>query len=193
MANLFLIQDCKAEYSKNLLPVDSAYNGTNTWVVSAGATAINSTDENYAGTKSLKITINDNLSTIQVYTVTDSFTASKSGKYNFAFRLFEKSIINRPSGISGRIKLYRNGVFFKNLEFNTVDENIFIGIIFKRFSWETFCCQIDLVATTVLSWVYEFDATGDENMQNIFYIDGVKIEYDDRKLNGQPTYYTEPV
>lgn len=193
MANLFLIQDCKAEYSKNLLPVDSAYNGTNTWVVSAGATAINSTDENYAGTKSLKITINDNLSTIQVYTVTDSFTASKSGKYNFAFRLFEKSITNRPSGISGRIKLYRNGVFFKNLEFNTVDENIFIGIIFKRFSWETFCCKIDLVATTVLSWVYEFDATGDENMQNIFYIDGVKIEYDDRKLNGQPTYYTEPV
>lgn len=192
MSQLFLIQDCKAEYSKNLAPIESGYNGTNTFVVSSGGTAQNSIENVYSGAKSLRISVPHSNNNITVSTITDVYTAFKTGIYVFAFRVLENSLTQFANNFIININFYKNNVFYKTLKYNTYEANFLNLLEYQQKVWNTFSGSLDLAQNDVLTWSYEFDAEVTQAKTSIFYIDGVKIEYDDRKLNGQPTYYTEP-
>ena len=188
---LFLIQNCKPEYSKNLLPIDSAYNGTNTWVITGGIAAENSNENVYSGQKSLKITTPHSFNTKICSTATDLYSAFKTGKYIFGFRVYENSIVTNNFTI--KINFFKNNVFYKSENFNTYEQNFLGQLDYKKNTWNTFSTILDLQINEILTWSFELYNEVTQPKTSYFYFDGLKLEFDDRKLNGQPTYYTEPV
>lgn len=190
---LFIIQDCKAEYSKNLLPINSSYNGTNTWLITGGSAAENSSEIVYSGQKSLKITAPHSFNTIICSTATDIYSAFKTGKYVFGFRVYENSITTLANNFAVKVNFFKNNVFYKSEKYNTYEQNFLGQLDYKQNTWNTFSTILDMQINDILTWSFELDNEITQPKTSYFYFDGLKLEYDDRKLNGQPTYYTEPV
>lgn len=190
MENLILFTSCKAEYSKNLLSIDSGYNATNTWVVSNGTSAINSDETSYAGIKSLKVSVPHNLNKI-ISTVTDTFSCLINGNYVFSFRLYEKVNPQFANNFNIKINFFKNNIFYKTCFYNIYGDN-FLQNKPDLAKWNTFATILELNNQDVLTWNYEFEPIVPQNATSVLFIDGLKLEFDDRKLNGQPTFYTEP-
>lgn len=187
---LLITQNCKPEYSKNLLSIDSSYNEKNTWLVTDGLIADNSTEIIYSGLKSLKITAPHSANTKICSTKTDLYSAFKTGKYIFGFRVLEETLFSNNFTI--KINFFKNNVFYKTESYNTYEQNFLGELDFKKKVWNTFSAILNLQINDILTWNYQLENEIIQPKTSYFYIDGLKLEFDDRKLNGQPTYYTEP-
>lgn len=181
----------RCEYSENIISPNSSYNTDLTWdIISGSGTITNSSENKYAGAKSLKVEWLNMNSPLEFKTDTDTFTAAKTGKYVFSHHIFEaNNNQTMPCGLAYDLKIFKNGSYLFDINFNNeaLDDNV---SALKNWNCRSF--TIGLNQGDVMTWHYKLKNGQTLLGSVIHFIDGLKIELDDRNLYGMPTYYLPP-
>lgn len=175
-----------ARYSDNLLNTFCNFNTPHTWnKVSGGANVgviENSISQTYSGKRAIKLTFVNtgecifNAGGFQMQT-----NITSSGVYLLSYR-FAKD--NTPSEVIAKVQIYINGTLFPN---NEIIQTLSTENGFVDFQWNTFYQEISLNDGDIVDFAFsvQCDTTGVD-----FYIDGLKLELNDRNLN-VPSIYSE--
>lgn len=175
-----------ARYSDNLLNSFCNFNTVHSWNIVSGAEFVspilNSSLKKYAGNSAINIPFIGSGETI--------FNAggeqmlkgiNKDGVYLLSYRLFKS---NDTSSINLKVQVYVNDVLFP---VNTLEQTLHTDEGFVDGEWNTYFQQLELVNGDVLD--FAFSVESDETGVNLF-IDGLKLELNDRNLN-VPSVYSE--
>jgi hypothetical protein len=180
------------EYSENLLPQVALFDDTIPVNLTSGTAVFSFIgDQNFAGGKALFITL-------QSYKTTDiafnfggalTTTVNKSGNYIFSFRLLKvgNTAISFPP-FTIYAKVFIDGI-------NTDDIECHMSSDFENdgSKWVSFSQNISLNNTQTIDFSFYIDADLSFPFDNLnFYLDGLKLEYDDRFL-GTPSIYSKPL
>tara|TARA_R100000541_G_scaffold45643_1_gene52620 strand:+ start:3833 stop:4912 length:1080 start_codon:yes stop_codon:yes gene_type:complete len=186
------ITEFREEYSENLLPANSLFNNAIPVNLTSGSASFDFTnDYNFAGGKSLYCFM-------QSYKTTDiafnfgselTTTINNTGNYIFSFRLLNANTttIGFPAFVI-YAKIWVNGINVDDLEFHMVSDETTYS---KK--WVTFAQSYNFTQTDEVDFSFYIDADLSYPFNNLgFYIDGLKLEYDDRFL-GTPSIYSKPL
>lgn len=187
LTQLAKITNSRNEYSENLLMPFCTFDKTHTWnIISGGANGIvsNSSVRKFEGSKSLRVdfTGTDEL----VFSSGSSemnVTAQKDGIYIFSVRYF-KELVFSESDVLITINVFKNSIPFLELE-----ADLYSSSVFDDGKWNNYAQSFQLDEGDVLSFTIK--AQCDTTTTN-FYIDGLKLELDDRNL-GIPSVYSRPI
>ena len=180
MAQGILINSFRPEYSENLLPDMSGNisisSGTNT------TQAYNSLI-NFDKNNSIKTTFVVNGDTDRTTFSVDGYTTTikNTGSHILSYRFLKTS--NDPD-ITFWVQMFVNGILTAD---TTIETNLNTDIVVNK--WFCFAQSFNLNTNDVIT--FKFQAVSDV-VSSVLYIDGFKLEYDDRNL-GTPSIYSRPL
>jgi len=180
MAQGILINSFRPEYSENLLPDMSGNisisSGTNT------TQAYNSLI-NFDKNNSIKTTFVVNGDTDRATFSVDGYTTTikNTGSHILSYRFLKTS--NDPD-ITFWVQMFVNGILTAD---TTIETNLNTDIVVNK--WFCFAQSFNLNTNDVIT--FKFQAVSDV-VSSVLYIDGFKLEYDDRNL-GTPSIYSRPL
>ena len=192
-----------SQYNENVLSQDFTFDNTLPWGLTvgmgSGATAVNSTDQHYEGTKALKIlhpTYDLQEVTFRPTTPGDyEYTVGRTGDHIFSIRAMIVAIAPNLPEVYGGISFYANGAGspFKTFPL-IIGNNSDPEFSFSYNKWECFYELVNLVEGDVISLSIhiENDASYTPGTLEIHF-DGFKLEYVEDKIYSLPTYYTKPI
>lgn len=174
-----------AEYSENLLTPFCTFDQAHTWnIISGGTNGVVSNSDNrvFEGLQSLRVDFTDVGTIVFSSGSTEmNFTAKQDGIYILSSRFFRE--LTATGDVAFGFNLFKNGISYLELNENFNTENFELG------KWNTFAQSIQLEDGDVLSFTFDIDSSvADEHI----YIDGLKLELDDRNL-GIPSIYSKPI
>lgn len=174
-----------SEYSENLLTPFCTFDKTHTWnIISGGANGIvsNSNVRKFDGLKSLRVDFTGIGQLVFSSGSTEmDFTAPKDGIYILSSRFFRE--LTATGDVSFEFTLFKNAIPFLEINENFNTETFELG------KWNNFAQSFELEEGDVLSFVLKI---GSSITGNHIYIDGLKLELDDRNL-GIPSVYSRPI
>lgn len=178
------ITNSVVEYSENLLTPFCTFDKTHTWnIISGGANGIvsNSSVRKFEGSKSLRVDFTGVGQLVFSSGSTEmNFTAPKDGIYILSSRFFRE--LTATGDVSFEFTLFKNAIPFLEINENFNTETFELG------KWNNFAQSFELEEGDVLSFVLKI---GSSITGNHIYIDGLKLELDDRNL-GIPSVYSRP-
>ena len=184
MAQVVQIQQCRAEYSENLLPIMEDRTLTITSGMANGAVNYN-TNFHFDEGSSIKMDITSSgLNKFINFNLSDySVTASKTANYIFSYRLKK---VNPTDSIDFAVEIFVNGILSTD---TTYDNNLAVNGNWTNLHWNTFAQSISLNAGDVLTFRFIMNT---DLLITSLYLDGLKLELDDRFL-GVPSIYSKPL
>jgi len=187
--NGILINKKKSEHAENLINPNSTFDRDLVWTVNGSGTVTHSGDRVFAGRKALKVDWTDMTSSLEFYTNDQQVTAPYTGYYQFTHEINEVSTNpTLPCGLDYEIKFFKNGSGSPfQVQQQAADSNT------TRNKWNCFSQRIFLNQNDVLTFKIEFKFGQELLGSVVHYLDGFKLEFDDKKLNGVPTIYTTPL
>lgn len=188
--NAPLIVNERAIYSENLLNKESLFDDDTVFNVTSGSGTVTITNEkHYENDKCAKIVWTDIENPLTFYSAGDTYTAEYDGTHFFSWALYVFS--NNPTMTPTfllRIKAYKNAVLYKEFtsSCSPAENETYQDNVFQRFGQ-----SLELEQGDVLTWSYEC-VYGQYLLGTItVYLDGLKLELDDRNL-GVPSVYSKP-
>jgi len=183
MAQVVQIQQCRAEYSENLLPIME----DRTLIITSGMAngAVNyNTNFHFDEGSSIKMDITSSgLNKFINFNLSDySVTAPKTANYIFSYRLKK---VNPTDSIDFAVEIFVNGILSTD---TTYDNNLAVNGDWTNLHWNTFAQSISLNAGDVLTFRFIMNT---DLLITSLYLDGLKLELDDRFL-GVPSIYSKP-
>jgi hypothetical protein len=184
MAQLAHIQQCRPEYSENLLPIIEGRALTITEGMANGSVNYN-TNIYFDEGSSIKMDITSSgLNKFINFNLSDySVTAPKTGSYIFSYRLKK---VNPTDSIDFAVEIFVNGILSTE---TTYDNNLAVNGDWTNLNWNTFAQSISLDAGDVLTFRFIMNT---DLLITSLYLDGLKLELDDRFL-GIPSIYSKPL
>ena len=169
--------------SKNVLTKACNFNSAHTWNSDSNSVATSNESKSYYGLRSLLIIYVDSgvYSTIDYGDDSLLTIIKETGNYIFALRLFKE---DDSVDIDFRIKLVVNGIVTTNTTFNA---NVFDSSGYNNSQWTCYFQNIELTEDDEVDFIIE---TRSDSVGAKLYVDGMKLELDDRGL-GYPSIYTE--
>jgi len=192
MAQGILINDFRPEYSENLFPVKALFDEALTVNLTEGLASFDFLDEeSFAGGKSLFCFLQSYKTTNIAFNFgSDIITTIKNtGNHIFSFRMLNaNTTVEFFPAFVIYAKVWVNGINTDDIEFHMVSDPTTYS---KK--WVSFCQSINLTKDDEVNFSFYIDADLSYPFNNIgFYIDGLKLEYDDRFL-GTPSMYSRPL
>jgi len=192
MAQGILINDFRPEYSENLFPVKALFDEALTVNLTEGLASFDFLDEeSFAGGKSLFCFLQSYKTTNIAFNFgSDIITTIKNtGNHIFSFRMLNaNTTVEFFPAFVIYAKVWVNGINTDDIEFHMVSDPTTYS---KK--WVSFCQSINLTKDDEVNFSFYVDADLSYPFNNIgFYIDGLKLEYDDRFL-GTPSIYSRPL
>jgi len=188
MAEVLITQQETPKYSENLFPLFTAFNEPYTgWNIMSGVGAVANSDvEKYKGNYSLRVITNE-ADTVLVFDSANNgfeFIAPKTGTYIFSVKVFIPSDYD-TNDVYGVFDTYVNGSGIGDYQFEFSNQ----ASSFEHDKWNNFFQIIQLTEGDEYNLSFKFyaDAIGCRA-----YLDGFKIELDDRNLV-LPSRYTFPL
>ncbi len=183
MAQVVQIQQCRAEYSENLLPIME----DRTLIITSGMAngAVNyNTNFHFDEGSSIKMDITSSgVNKFINFNLSDySVTAPKTANYIFSYRLKK---VNPTDSIDFAVEIFVNGILSTE---TTYDNNLAVNGDWTNLHWNTFAQSISLNAGDVLTFRFIMNT---DLLITSLYLDGLKLELDDRFL-GIPSIYSKP-
>lgn len=189
MADLVNITNFKSEYTENLLTPFCSFDDDFSWnTVTGGSNAVvsNSTTRKFEGLRALRVDFTGTSEIVFNSGGTEmNFIAPKDGIYTMSAR-FLKELVDVTSDINVSLYLFKNGI--SSLDYD-LTANLYQSSGFIDGVWNCYAQSINLLAGDVIS--FNFKANSD-SIGAHFYIDGLKLEYNDRQLLAMPAIYTRP-
>ena len=183
MAQLVQIQQCRAEYSENLLPIMEGRTLTITSGMADGAVNYNNNFHFDEGSSiKMDITRSGLNKFINFYLSDYSVTAPKTANYIFSYRLKK---VNPTDSIDFSVEIFVNGILSTD---TTYYNNLAVNGNWTNLHWNTFAQSISLNAGDVLTFRFIMNT---DLLITSLYLDGLKLELDDRFL-GVPSIYSKP-
>ena len=184
MAQVVRIQQCRAEYSENLLPIMEDRTLTITSGMANGAVNYN-TNFHFDEGSSIKMDITSSgVNKFINFNLSDySVTAPKTANYIFSYRLKK---VNPTDSIDFAVEIFVNGILSTD---TTYDNNLSVNGYWTNLHWNTFAQSISLNAGDVLTFRFIMNT---DLLITSLYLDGLKLELDDRFL-GVPSIYSKPL
>lgn len=178
-----------ARYSDNLLNSFCTFNSVHSWnKVSGGANVgkiENSTQDKYAGKSAIKVTfVNTGECIFNAGGSQMQTNITSSEVYLLSYR-FAKD--NTPSEVIVKIQMYVNGNLFPQ---NEIIQTLSAENGFVNGQWNTFFQEVSLNDSDVVD--FAFSVQSDTVGVNL-YIDGLKLEKNDRNLNVPSVYSEVPI
>jgi len=175
-----------ARYSDNLLNSFSNFNSPHTWNVLSGGSNVgvieNSTTENYAGLRSIKIPfINTGECIFNAGGSEMEVNIPKDGVHLLSYRLYKEDL---DAEITLKVQMYVDGNLFPE---NEIIQTLSTANGFVEEEWNTFYQEVTLGGDQVVDFAFSVQSN---SAGKILYIDGLKLEFDDRNLN-IPSIYSE--
>ena len=183
MAQVAQIQQCRAEYSENLLPIMEDRTLTITSGMADGAVNYN-TNFYFDEGSSIKMDITSSgLNKFINFNLSDFIvTAPKTANYIFSYRLKK---VNPTDSIDFAVEIFVNGILSTE---TTYDNNLAVNGDWTNLHWNTFAQSISLNAGDILTFRFIMNT---DSLITSLYLDGLKLELDDRFL-GIPSIYSKP-
>lgn len=183
MAQIAVIQQCRPEYSENLLPIMEDRTLTITSGMANGTVNYNNNFHFDEGS-SIKMDITSSgLNKFINFNLSDySVTAPKTANYIFSYRLKK---VNPTDSIDFAVEIFVNGILSTD---TTYDNNLAVNGDWTNLHWNTFAQSISLNAGDVLTFRFIMNT---DLLITSLYLDGLKLELDDRFL-GVPSIYSKP-
>jgi len=184
MANTYITVQENPKYSENLLPTFAEFNDNITWnVVEGGSNAVaeNNSAKVYAGERALLFTFTGTGGITIDKTDELSFVAPQTGNYIVSIRAYVQSTYS-SADINFRMYSFINAVNTNDIDFNV--DTIANGFQYNK--WNTFYQVFPMEAGDVFDCQLKAQST---EIGAKIYLDGFKIELDDRGL-GIPSRYT---
>ena len=183
MAQVVQIQQCRAEYSENILPIME----DRTLIITSGMAngAVNyNTNFHFDEGSSIKMDITSSgLNKFINFNLSDFIvTAPKTANYIFSYRLKK---VNPTDSIDFAVEIFVNGILSTD---TTYDNNLAVNGDWSNLHWNTFAQSISLNAGDVLTFRFIMNT---DLLITSLYLDGLKLELDDRFL-GIPSIYSKP-
>lgn len=188
MAEVVITQQESPKYSENLFPLFTAFNEPYAgWNIMSGVGAVANSDvEKYKGNYSLRVITNEADTVLAFDSANDGFefTAPKTGNYIFSVKVFIPSDYD-TNEVYGVFDTYVNGSGIGDYQFEFSNQ----ASSFEHDKWNNFFQIIQLTEGDEYNLSFKFyaDAIGCRA-----YLDGFKIELDDRNLV-LPSRYTFPL
>jgi hypothetical protein len=186
MAQLVHIQQCRAEYSENLLSDNSVITDQSN-IIKVSGSALSTAQKNNENffEKSQSIKVFNNSSAIPlVFFAQNSFDfiTNNDGNYILSLRVLHKQVTAFDHKL--KVNIFANGFYSHTLELSIADT--------QRNEWLTFAQSFNISNNVSIGMTFEFliDPT-DPSEQCELWLGGVKMEYDDRNL-GIPSVYSLP-
>jgi len=173
------IDNFRAEYSENLLP---NMDGSVDRIYGSNLTVAYNTSTVFDGTKSMKVTFITPFGDVDraAFIINDyTTTIKKTGQHIMSYRLYKED----DAATFFFVKIFVNGILLTS---NTIDNDL---TVFDTTGWNCYAQSINVNAGDTI--LYEFEAYSDTE-NSVLYIDGLKLEYDDRFL-GTPSIYSRPI
>jgi len=183
MATTVITTDESVKYNENLLPTFAEFNENITWnVVEGGSNAVaeNNQAKAYAGQRSLLFTFTGTGGIAIDKTDQLSFVAPQTGNYIISIRAYVSSTYD-DADINFRIYSFINAVNTIDIDFN-VDTSA-SGFVYD--AWNTFYQVFPMEVGDIFDCQLKAQST---EIGSKIYLDGFKIEFDDREL-GIPSRY----
>ena len=188
MAQVVITNQETPKYSENLFPLFTAFNEPYTgWNIMSGVGAVANSDvEKYKGNYSLRVITNEADTVLVFDSANDGFEfiAPKTGTYIFSVKVFIPSDYD-TNEVYGVFDTYVNGSGIGDYQFEFSNQ----ASSFEHDKWNNFFQIIQLTEGDEYNLSFKFyaDAIGCRA-----YLDGFKIELDDRNLV-LPSRYTFPL
>jgi len=188
MAQVVITNQETPKYSENLFPLFTAFNEPYAgWNIMSGVGAVANSDvEKYKGNYSLRVITNEADTVLVFDSANDGFefTAPKTGNYIFSVKVFIPSDYD-TNEVYGVFDTYVNGSGIGDYQFEFSNQ----ASSFEHDKWNNFFQIIQLTEGDEYNLSFKFyaDAIGCRA-----YLDGFKIELDDRNLV-LPSRYTFPL
>jgi len=188
MAEVVITQQESPKYSENLFPLFTAFNEPYAgWNIMSGVGAVANSDvEKYKGNYSLRVITNEADTVLAFDSANDGFefTAPKTGNYIFSVKVFIPSDYD-TNEVYCVFDTYVNGSGIGDYQFEFSNQ----ASSFEHDKWNNFFQVIQLTEGDEYNLSFKFyaDAIGCRA-----YLDGFKIELDDRNLV-LPSRYTFPL
>ena len=192
MAQGILTSDFRPEYSENLLPVKSLFNENIAVNLTSGIASFAFSDEyNFTSGKSLYCFMESYKTTDIAFNLGNELltTIKNQGNHIFSFRMLNANTTFEffPSFVI-YVKVWVNGINTNDFECHMVSD---VDTYSKK--WATFAQSMSFNETDEVNFSFYIDADLSYPFNNLgFYIDGLKLEYDDRFL-GTPSIYSKPI
>jgi len=178
-----------ARYSDNLLNSFANFNSVFSWnIVSGGAnvgTILNSSTEKYAGLYAIKVPF---IGTSEAVFNSGSSQMEKlifkGGIHLLSYRFYKDDV---DAEIIVKVQCYVNGILFTE---NTLEQTLSTTNGFVDGQWNTFYQEITLADSDVVD--FAFSVQSDTTACNL-YIDGLKLEKNDRGLSIPSVYSEVPI
>lgn len=204
MAQFQKIIDVKAQYNKNLLPIDFLNTNTHLWTASlaGGSITAECQDEIYYAEKGIRVQASGTDLNDSYFAPTDpnhySFTVPKSGDHIFQFAVYSNCPSNSPVEIDGWLNILEMGTpnisppLLQGLEFK-IGNNSEPEFSFNYRRWEHFFIPITLEQgkTYIMEWNIHQDTSTVFNWYDLTF-DMFKLESMIGKTFSIPTIYTKP-
>ena len=190
MAQLVQIQQCRAEYSENILPITALISDASDISFTGDGSIVVSDDYQFSDNKSFKLEMP--LSGLDIKESffnlgSDlSFTAKYSGNYIFSLRFLNKTSPSIFCLLTIRVKVFINSLLTHTFEI-TKDRNLY-----ELNKFYTLCQSFELDATDEVNFTFEVRSESVAPPPTLkLYLSGFKLELDDRFL-GVPSVYSKP-
>lgn len=175
-----------ARYSDNLLNSFANFNSVHSWnIVSGGAnvgTIQNRITQIYSGNRAIEVPfIGTGEAIFNAGSTQMEKTIPKEGVHLLSYRFYKD---DADAEITVKIQCYVNGVLFPE---NTLEQTLSTANGFVEGQWNTFYQELNLTNGEVLD--FAFSVQSDTTGVNL-YIDGFKLEFNDRGLS-IPSVYSE--
>jgi len=175
------IDNFRAEYSENLLPT---MNGSVVVTTGTNANITYDTSKVFDGLKSIKSTylVGGGVD-VSVFNISGYQTTIKNtGSHILSYRLLKDT---EDESIGFWVNMYVNGLLVSN----RIIENDLNNTETPILEWNCYAQSFELTAGDVITFTFESisDVIG-----SVCYLDGLKLEYDDRFL-GTPSIYSRPL
>lgn len=176
-----IIQNFRAEYSENLLP---SMDGSIVVTTGTNADITYDTSKVFDGLKSIKSTylVGGGVD-VAVFNISDYQTTIKNtGSHILSYRLLKDTI---DESIAFFVNMYVNGLLVSN----RIIENDLNNTATPILEWNCYAQSFALNAGDVITFTFE---SSSDVISSVCYLDGLKLEYDDRFL-GTPSIYSRPI
>lgn len=183
-----IIDQCRAEYSENILPSKSTFEDTITITKTGGAafsTAVQSTEQSFDGEKCIKMYVDDNITPLSFNFGSElETTTTKDTDYNFSIRVMHNMPVVQYFPDELRIFIFLNGINTYEFVVNDVNQ------IMKPDKWYTFGQTINIASGVDVDFTYMLTTNPTKPLGTAtMFMDGFKLESDERNL-GLPSIYS---
>lgn len=191
MADLIVIDKCVTEYSENILPITSMFEGTPTINQAGDGTVTQSSTLAFEGSKSINYFCNTD--TVVAQNTTFNFgddlksTTTNTGTHIFSMRVYNGTVLTTSFVVKVSVHLYINGLLNATYEYNLNTGT------FNRSKWAVLSQSFSANATDLINFTFEMTVPplADPNPNVSLNFDGFKLEFDNKNL-GIPSVYSLP-